>query len=197
MKPVRLNLGSGWHRLEGYINVDLHYDADVKADLRNCEFAPDSADEIVSAHTIEHLTREDGAALLRRCLEWLKPGGLLVIETPDATKCRALLPSRPLEGAKGLRGGRSVNKKGWHEWLIQWAEAGADLTIPDPPEWNLPGEPHLYVWTGGELATEFHSAGFVDVRVDSPQYHGFRKWRDSRISGWKPPAPLTLPRVVQ
>lgn len=183
---VKLNLGSGWHYLDGYVNVDLHHDADVKADLRQFECAPCSVDSVLTTHTIEHLTRDDGIALIRRCYDWIKPGGRLEIETPDRTKCRLLLASRPLEGAKGLMGGRSVAKREWHEWLLAWVAAGADPQVTIPADWNLPGEAHLCVWNAQELIQALSDAGFVECVAQTPVYHGGRTWRDCRVVGTKP-----------
>ncbi len=183
---MRINLGSGWHPMQGYINVDLYYKSDVKADLRTVEFPEGSADEVLATHVIEHFTRDDGLNIIRRAFRWLKPGGTLILEWPDHDKCRALLESHPLDAAKGLMGGRSIDKDNWHRWLRGWARRGASLaeTIPDP--WNIPGEAHLYVWGGVELAEEFKDAGFIDVQLSNPQFHGRQKQRDSRVSGVKP-----------
>jgi hypothetical protein len=182
---LRLNLGSGWHYLDGFLNVDLHHDADVKADLRTFDCLPDSAAEILSTHVIEHFTEQDGRDLIARCYRWLRPGGKLILETPDREKCLRLLARRPLEGAKGLLGGRSQNKPGWHEFLIDWVTRGADLTERIPTEWDLPGEAHLHVWTGPELSRAMAGAGFVHTEVHAPQHHGGRISRDTRVVGMK------------
>lgn len=187
---MKINLGSGWHPLKGYTNVDLYYPADVKADLRTCEFPEGSAKEILSTHVIEHLSREDGINLIGRCYRWLSPGGRLIFEWPDSDKCRELMalnsPKFQLEGAKGMQGGRSFDKPGWHQWLAEWAARGGDMNEPIPEKWNLPGEQHLYVWGGKELAKEFQRIGFSDVQLSLPMFHGRNRYRDSQVSGVKP-----------
>lgn len=182
----RLNLGSGWHRLDGWTNVDLHHDADIQADIRTVEFDADSVDAILCVHAIEHISATEGAALIARCYRWLRPGGSLAIETPDRAKCLELIMRRPIEGAKGLMGGRSADKPGWQAWLAGWVGRGADRgdAVPDP--WNIPGEAHVYVWTDAELAHTLSLAGFCDIFVETPFYHGQRGWRDSRVTGRKP-----------
>ena len=55
---VKLNLGCGGSRVEGYINVDLYSEArDLQCDLSKFPypFKDNSADEIVMSHVIEHL----------------------------------------------------------------------------------------------------------------------------------------------
>ena len=183
---MRLNLGSGWHRLDGWTNVDLYADdADVKADLRTVEFPPGSVSAILSTHTIEHLEHADAIGLFRRCFTWLESGGRIAIETPDRAKCMALInQGKHLEGAKGIFGGRSINKAGWHQWLVKWAKNNGSASVPN--EWNLPGEAHLYVWTAAELSQALADAGFEDVLTETPVYHGARGWRDCRVTGRKP-----------
>lgn len=189
---MKLNLGSGWHYLKGYTNVDLHHDADVKADLRDFEAEDGSVEMILTTHVIEHFTKDDGIDLLKRCFRWLEPGGRIVIETPDCMKCwKLIFDGKTLEGAKGLHGGRSVNKRGWHDLLLEWSDRcteSADkyhlLTVP--AEWNLPGEAHLYVWTGEELRQALRDVGFDECTVERPVHHGGRVWRDTRVCGRKP-----------
>ena len=42
-----------------------------------------SAEAIYSSHTLEHLSRDDGARLLRECSRVLAPGGVIRIVVPD------------------------------------------------------------------------------------------------------------------
>lgn len=56
--------------------------------LQDAPFTPESFDVIVMWDVIEHFTSP--AAVIRQCLNLIRPGGALVIKTPDA---RALVPS--------------------------------------------------------------------------------------------------------
>ncbi len=49
------------------------------ADLRAFDLPPASVEVIVSNYALHHLTDADKAALLRRALHWLRPGGRLVV----------------------------------------------------------------------------------------------------------------------
>ncbi len=88
---VKLHLGCGKNYLKGYINVDLPPDGqtvmrakvDMHADIRTLKYAESSVDEIRNHHLLEHFTRQEALKLLLQWRRWLKPGGLLVIETPD------------------------------------------------------------------------------------------------------------------
>lgn len=183
---MRINLGSGWHPIKGFLNVDLYYPSDLKADLRTVEFPAGTVDEVIAVHVIEHFSRDDGLNLIERAFRWLKPGGIITLEWPDQDKCRELMRTNPLEGAKGILGGRSVDKKEWHQWIKGWAARGGNLDETIPDRWNLPGEQHLYVWGGIELAAELENVGFQNVKLQHPMFHSALKGRDSRVVGVKP-----------
>jgi cyclopropane fatty-acyl-phospholipid synthase-like methyltransferase len=53
----------------------------LHADLAAVDFAPASFDAVVSFYTLEHLPREEHAAVLGRIAAWLKPGGYLLLGT--------------------------------------------------------------------------------------------------------------------
>ncbi|MGO9469688.1 MAG: class I SAM-dependent methyltransferase [Isosphaeraceae bacterium] len=60
MSGLRLNLGCGMDRLDGYVNVDRHGEPDLRHDL---EVVPwpwpdDSVTEILLKHVLEHLGRD-------------------------------------------------------------------------------------------------------------------------------------------
>ena len=79
------------HYLEGYVNVDLppveqtimHSKADVYKDIRELEYADNSVDEVRNHHLLEHFSRQEAIKLLLQWRRWLRPGGLLFVETPD------------------------------------------------------------------------------------------------------------------
>lgn len=99
-----------------------------------------------------------------------------------------------LDGVKGAMGGVSgtwAQKIEWHNWLkkrrneILAALEANDMRLMPMPESVLPGEAHLYIWTAQELAAELESIGFAS-RIEDPQSHGQRTWRDCRVVGVKP-----------
>ncbi|MEK7131252.1 MAG: class I SAM-dependent methyltransferase [Patescibacteria group bacterium] len=100
---MKIHLGCGGTYLEGYINVDyppndqtiMNVKADVYQDINTLEYADNSLDEIRSHHLFEHFNRVDALKLLAKWRRWLKPGGKLVIETPDYFWSSVLLPFAP------------------------------------------------------------------------------------------------------
>lgn len=88
---VKLHLGCGRNYFVGYINIDFPLSkhtvivpkADIYKDIRDLEYPENSVDEIRSHHLFEHFSRQEALKLLSQWRHWLKPQGLLIIETPD------------------------------------------------------------------------------------------------------------------
>jgi len=175
-KVVRLNLGCGDKPLEGYINVDVAPSRggkapDVVADVRFLEpFAPDHADEILAIHLIEHIDRWEVVDVLRRWFTLLKPGGRLVIETPNlVSACEALLAD-PLKAARAGKTGQ----------MSMWPLYG-------DPSWKDPLMMHKWLYTPQSLAEVMHEAGFVKIKQTPAQFK-LKEPRDMRLVGSKPEA---------
>ena len=99
---VKLNLGCGGSRVEGYINVDLYSEArDLQCDLSKFPypFKDNSADEIVMSHVIEHLSWQITERVLEEVYRILKPGGMFVVGFPDFLECAR----NYVENKQGLR----------------------------------------------------------------------------------------------
>ena len=110
--PLRLHLGSGEQHLPDYVNIDYpaeHHNVmkvrpDFAADITTLVFPPHSVDEVRLHHVFEHFNRVVALGLLIRWHGWLKPGGRLLIETPDfeGEACAFLKdlsdPHEPLSG---------------------------------------------------------------------------------------------------
>jgi len=97
---MKLHLGCGGTYLEGYVNIDypttdktiMNVKADIYQDITTLEYEKNSIDEVRSHHVFEHFNRVDALKLLIKWRGWLKPGGKLVIETPDYFWCSILMP---------------------------------------------------------------------------------------------------------
>jgi len=87
-QPLRLHLGCGSQRFEGYVQIDLPspealVSIDAFGDAVKLKMGARSIDEIRLHHLFEHFDRSTAMALLIRWTLALKIGGQLVIETPD------------------------------------------------------------------------------------------------------------------
>jgi predicted SAM-dependent methyltransferase len=96
---MKLHLGCGEKYLEGYVNIDFPDSEQsiikTKADIyyknmQELSYGENSIDEIRSHHLFEHFSRAEALKLITRWRRWLKPGGVLVIETPDFTTSAAM-----------------------------------------------------------------------------------------------------------
>jgi cyclopropane fatty-acyl-phospholipid synthase-like methyltransferase len=56
----------------------------IHGDLGALDFPPASFDAVVSFYTLEHLPREEHAAIFGRIAAWLRPGGYLLLGTEAA-----------------------------------------------------------------------------------------------------------------
>ncbi|HXY05093.1 MAG TPA: glycosyltransferase [Burkholderiaceae bacterium] len=128
--PLRLHLGCGERRLDGYVNIDLapaatslmKSRADIFGNVPELRFPSGSVDEIRSHHMFEHFPRVEALVLLIRWHEWLLPGGRLVIETPDIeASAQTLLSDQPFAVKMGvvrhLAGDQAEN---WAFHLDHW-----------------------------------------------------------------------------
>lgn len=90
--PINIYFGSGYEHPEDYITVDLNpscSDAYVIADCTQpFPGVPDnSVDEILTLHTIEHVGHRRLVPMLIEWRRMLKPGGRIVLETPNLAAC--------------------------------------------------------------------------------------------------------------
>jgi predicted SAM-dependent methyltransferase len=84
-RPLRLHLGSGPARKDGWVNVDLvGDDVDLSWNiLKPLPFGSGTVDAIFHEHVLEHLSLEDGYRLAQESQRLLRPGGVLRIGVPD------------------------------------------------------------------------------------------------------------------
>lgn len=83
IKPIKIDLGAGSLKRNGFIGIDLSPNADIQWDLRNgLPFDDGVVSEIRSDHFFEHLELKDLIVLLQECQRVLVPGGVLDFSVP-------------------------------------------------------------------------------------------------------------------
>jgi predicted SAM-dependent methyltransferase len=83
--PLRLHLGSGAHRLTGWVNVDiLGMSPDLHWDLtRRLPFEEGSAEAVFLEHVLEHFPLDAVLSMLAESRRVLAPGGVIRAGVPD------------------------------------------------------------------------------------------------------------------
>jgi len=95
---VKINLGSGHWKLDGWVNVDIDLESqpDVCANLAGgLPFASGVARLMHTEDFIDQLTLENAAFFLRECHRILAPGGVLRVLTPDMHRLAQLYLDDP------------------------------------------------------------------------------------------------------
>jgi predicted SAM-dependent methyltransferase len=88
-RELRLHLGSGLVRKEGWVDIDL---AGARANLiwdlrKGIPFEDGTVAAVFHEHLLEHLSMRDGFELTRECHRVLRTGGVLRVAVPDAGAC--------------------------------------------------------------------------------------------------------------
>ena len=152
---MRLNLGCGSKKIEGFIGVDIKH-ADVVADIRKLPFDDESADEIMAIHVCEHFYVREILGVIKEWRRVLKPDGVMVLELPCLDKVLQHFA------------------KGSPENFTLWPLYGDPGTHKD-------GEPalHKWCWSREQFAFMLHGAGMREIREEVPHYH--QPTRDMRF----------------
>ena len=83
MDKLRLNVGCGKGRIEGWVNCDLHPGPNVD-EVFDCQgkwpFPDDAAQDLTASHMLEHL--DDPKAFFREAWRVLMPNGAMAIRVP-------------------------------------------------------------------------------------------------------------------
>lgn len=91
---MKINLGAGPTRVDGWINVDMDlrqlFGKNRSGSLRianlsrgKLPFKSESVDYIYTSHFLEHIKRENAEFLISECYRVLKQGGLIRVIVPD------------------------------------------------------------------------------------------------------------------
>lgn len=84
--PRQLNIGCGWDKRPGYLNVDFQdfHEPDLVADARDLSILPSGFyTEIIAQDVLEHLERDEVDPALAEWARLLADGGRLILRVPD------------------------------------------------------------------------------------------------------------------
>jgi hypothetical protein len=98
---MKLNIGCGNHYAQGWTNVDVAYNdqvrPDIVADVTQGIPLPDGcAERIYVGHVLEHLDQADVVVALTECRRLLAPGGQMLVVGPDCDRADIMLRHRQL-----------------------------------------------------------------------------------------------------
>lgn len=83
---MKLNLGCGFHKLDGFINVDIYGEPDQVWDLEQTPWPweSDSVDEVVLRHVLEHLGKSSNEflSIIKELYRVCRHGAVIHIEVP-------------------------------------------------------------------------------------------------------------------
>ena len=121
---MKINCGSGKKPYRGYTTIDIEpsNNPDIVGDFRTMNFS--DIEEIRAEHILEHFGRDEAIQVLHLWHSWLKPGGTLIIETPDFEKvCEGFASQTTTDGkywfVRHLYGSQEAewayHRDGWYE----------------------------------------------------------------------------------
>jgi SAM-dependent methyltransferase len=91
-KPLKLDLGCGINKKEGFVGVDIRKfeGVDVVTNLtKDWPWLDESVDEVHCSHFLEHLVSEDRIFFVNELYRVLKPGGTCALIVPHWASGRA------------------------------------------------------------------------------------------------------------
>ena len=167
-KPYKLHLGCGYHRLDGWMNIDLFETpmTDVLWNIMNPLPIEDNACRFIfHEHVLEHFNVNQGLFLLKECYRLLEPGGVLRVAMPGLNQ---ILENCATGQWKDISGGHmpetrtraeyiNVCFRNWgHQWIYDQEELSLKL--------NLAGFTTIYPEKWGESQyTELAGIEYRDI----------------------------------
>jgi SAM-dependent methyltransferase len=170
---LRLHVGCGNERLEGYLNIDR--DPSARADLildarrLNRVFGTGFVAEILMIHALGYMSLWEARLFFREALRVLRPGGRLILEAPDLEKCAARI----------LEAGQEQRESDFLEGV-----RGLFAFGPEHVREKSEYVPYAFAWAPWHLRRELESAGFTEVKILPPRTHA--SWRDMRVEASRP-----------
>ena len=176
----KVQLGAGQSRLVGWLNTDIEpgYGLAYLDATKPFPFEDDSVHYIFSEHVIEHLTYDEGKAMMAEAHRVLAPGGKMRISTPNLARFIELFDKTPSEEAKAYL----VGKRKWHRWPDEPNAAAIILNL-QMSSWG-----HKFMYDVGTLSAALQRVGFRNVRefeedISTDEHLRDLEERDSGVNG--------------
>ena len=128
---MKLHLGCGNKRIEGFLNIDVRYQPNVDY-IDNIKFlrkTPNNSVELIYAsHVLEHFSRWDYMSVLQRWYETIKPNGILRIAVPDFEQlCKYYIETKEIRKISGMLYGGQDYEQNYHYWCWDFISLKEDL----------------------------------------------------------------------
>lgn len=186
MDKLRLNLGCGSVRPQGWVNIDSSWNAhlqkvpvvgkmipkvfksvqygDTNVKYMNLnkkwDYANESVDVVYASHLFEHLTLKSAEKFLQESYRCLKPGGVIRLVVPDLYQiCKKYITD--------FEAGHE-NPSEFIMWAINMhreGQYGQKLTWPKKfiLEWQGYPHQHKFMYDKKSLSARLKEHGFVDI----------------------------------
>jgi predicted SAM-dependent methyltransferase len=150
---LKLNIGCGPNRKQGWINIDLSLEAELSLDMRErIPFDNSSATIIYSEHFLEHLDYpNDAKHFLRECFRVLEPNGLFRVGVPDT--------AAPLLDYAGVGNGWWLQACKIEFWHPEWCKTSMDYI-----NYHFRQDTeHRYAYDFETMESVLKETGFVEI----------------------------------
>jgi predicted SAM-dependent methyltransferase len=176
----KVQIGAGGSRLKGWLNTDIEPGGDGLAYLdatKRFPFEDGSIHYIFSEHVIEHLTYDEGKAMIAEAYRVLAPGGKMRVSTPDLMQFIALFDDNPSDDVKAFIDA----KLKWHEWPRDANSAAIILNL-QMSSWG-----HKFMYDFETLSGALEQAGFrnpqaFDENVSNDEHLRGLEERDTGVN---------------
>jgi glycosyltransferase involved in cell wall biosynthesis len=148
---LKVKIGMPEVNVPDFLSLGTHPDAILKCDPIKIDFEQSSISQILVLHLFEHISPYESLTVLKNWFRLLRPGGKLIIETPDMENlCSEFLFSDKTKKYEVLN------------CMYGLLDGYVGETVP---------RLHSYAWCPETLEDHLYYSGFIDVKVSAAEIH--------------------------